>query len=188
MKFSTSLVLTAAAVIAPVFAVPTLPACASGCAFSSANSTSCDSLTDIACICKDTVYQTAFSTCIVSSCDTADQSEAATYGAALCAQAGVTLPGVSNSTSAASTTSSAMMSSSSAASSTVASTSMAVAVNSTTSSSVPVYTGAATLLHPEMAGVAAIVGLLVLQTRVCLVYVWLLLQRSLICSVSISVM
>ncbi|KAF2226170.1 hypothetical protein BDZ85DRAFT_279818 [Elsinoe ampelina] len=100
---------TAVAALASVAAAATvadLPTCATTCALTAIKGSSC-AITDTACLCKDTAYATALTTCVSSGCSAADQAKTLSVSKDICSAAGVVAAGAASSSAPASSASAA---------------------------------------------------------------------------------
>ncbi|KAG8631738.1 hypothetical protein KVT40_000878 [Elsinoe batatas] len=94
MKF---FAVAALASVAAAATIADLPTCATTCALTAVKGSSC-AVTDTACLCKDTAYATALTTCVSSGCSAADQAKTLSVSKDICSAAGVVAAGAASST------------------------------------------------------------------------------------------
>ncbi|KAI8664506.1 CFEM domain-containing protein [Fusarium keratoplasticum] len=87
-----SVIITAVLASAGALAQSPLPACAQSCALSILASSGCAS-TDVACVCKSTVFVAGYTSCVTKACSAEDAAKAEQYGVQLCGSAGVSVSG-----------------------------------------------------------------------------------------------
>ncbi|EXJ64907.1 hypothetical protein A1O7_01246, partial [Cladophialophora yegresii CBS 114405] len=140
----------------------TLPSCAVSCATSAIGSTGC-AITDAACVCSASSFLTGVQSCISTACSPTDQAATLAFAQQYCGSAGVTITLPTASASAPppgpTFTSSATIAPPATPATT---TSYAPASYSAVSTAVPPaasYTGAASALRQQWAGLAGVVGL-----------------------------
>jgi len=91
MKVSTILVAIGALAVSVVTQnLNAFPTCSQTCLLTGIQSTSC-SLTDFKCACESSAFISSSTSCIKSSCDTADQAQASNAAVALCSSEGVSV-------------------------------------------------------------------------------------------------
>ncbi|KIW72544.1 hypothetical protein PV04_00729 [Phialophora macrospora] len=134
-----------------------LPSCAVTCALNAIGATGC-AATDAACVCSATTFLTSVQSCISTACNATDQAATLAFAQQYCGSAGITitLPTASASAPAAGPTSTS--SPTTAPASTPATTTSSSAV-STPAPPAASFTGAASALKQQWAGIAGVVAL-----------------------------
>ncbi|KAJ9602542.1 hypothetical protein H2200_013085 [Cladophialophora chaetospira] len=133
-----------------------LPSCAVTCALNAIGATGCQA-TDAKCVCSATSFLSSVQTCISTACNATDQAATLAFAQQYCGSAGITITLPSASASAPPAASSSAPASSPAV---VTSSAPAPSPPASSSAAPPAsYTGAASPLKQQWAGVAGVVGL-----------------------------